>query len=205
MPKAFNDIEKMAIGAALVTVGLKHFTTRGIRGTRIDDICLEVGIAKGSFYAFHASKEDLFMAIAAERDIKHKADMLDFLNQKHTDAKTLVLGFFDFLMDRIETDPILKIFTDTSEISNLIRKVSPVLIAENQQRDYAFVASVADLLQTRHHLKHADKKTLEGLMVLMLSLSLQGDFIKASGDYPATLGVLRDAFLTRLLKGPYHD
>lgn len=205
MPKAFDDREKQAISEALATAGLKHFTARGIRGTRIDDICRDVGIAKGSFYAFHASKEDLLMSIAADRDIAHKADMLTFLNQPHPDTKTLLAGFFDFMMERIETDPLLKIFTDRGEIHHLIRKVSPQLIAENQQRDHDFMAKVADLLQSRYQLKHADKTTLEGLMVMMLSLSLQAEFIKASGDYPATINLMRDAFLTRLLKGPYHD
>lgn len=205
MPKAFDEQEKAAIGDALASVGLKHFTARGIRGTRIDDICREVGISKGSFYSFHSSKEDLFMSIADQRDIQHKADMLTYLDQPHANAKTLVTGFFDFLMERIETDPVLKVLVDTSEINHLIRKVSPELMMENQRRDQAFIANVAERMQRKHDLQHADKKTLEGLMIMMLSLSMQAEFIKTAADYPATVAILRDVFLTRLLKGPYHD
>ena len=55
---------------------MTHFSRTGVRAARVGDICADVGIAKGSFYAFFASKEDLFMAIADDRDLMHKRDMM---------------------------------------------------------------------------------------------------------------------------------
>ena len=79
MPKAFDPIEREAIRAALATIGLRHFERHGVRAARVEDICRDVGIAKGSFYAFHASKEALFMAIAAEREMQHRRDLFAFI------------------------------------------------------------------------------------------------------------------------------
>ncbi len=205
MPKIFSEVEKKAIKVTLAEVGIRHFAARGLRSTRIEDICRDVGIAKGSFYNFFASKEALFMSIADERDAMHKADILAYLNKTHPDKKPLVAGFFKFLMDRIETDPILKILHDTSEIISLMRKLPPEQIVKKQERDKEFVITIADLMQKKHGLVHATAEALESLMVMMLSLSLQAEFIKAMTDYPATISILRDAFLTRLLKGPYYD
>lgn len=205
MPKAFSEKEKQAIRTSLMDVGIKRFATQGIRAVRIDDICHDAGIAKGSFYAFFPSKEDLFMAIADTRDIKHKTEMRTFLLEAEGDAKHIINGFFDFMMQRIESDPIFKIVKDTGEITHLIRKVSPDLLAEHTRRDHEFMAEVSGIFQTRHNLKFADAQTLEGLMTVMLSLSMQSEFIKAAGNYPAMIELMRDLFLTRLMKGSFDD
>lgn len=184
---------------------MKQFATRGIRAARIDDICRNVGIAKGSFYTFFASKEDLFMTLANERDAAHKLDMLDFLRTAQGDPRETVLGFFDFLMERIESDPVLKIVTDAGEISHLIRKVSPALMVENSQRDTAFLTKISEIFQQRHGLVHANLSTLEGLMTLMVALGLQAEFIDTSTGYAPTIALMRELFLARLMKGPYDD
>jgi AcrR family transcriptional regulator len=40
------------------------FCRRGFAETSIDDICVAAGIAKGSFYRYFASKDDVFLAAA---------------------------------------------------------------------------------------------------------------------------------------------
>lgn len=205
LAKAFSPDEKQTIRTALMDAGIKRFATQGIRAARIDDICRDVGIAKGSFYTFFPSKEDLFMTLANERDAAHKVDMLAFLQTAQGEPREIVLGFFDFLMERIESDPVLKIVTDAGEINHLIRKVSPVLMAENNQRDTAFLSEIADIFQQRHGLVHADLVTLEGLMTIMVSLGLQAELIDSSTGYEATIALMRELFLARLMKGPYND
>lgn len=203
MPKAFTPKEKTAIRATLFQVGLKRFAASGVRAARVDDICRDAGIAKGSFYAFFASKEDLFMTIANARDEEHKQDLRAHLVDTHGTPEQVTGAFFDAIMQRIETDPVLKIVKDTGEIQYLLRKVSPALMAENAQRDKAFLMEAAVILRDRHKLPHADGVTLEGLMTLMLSMGTQAEFIAASGDYAATRALLRDMFVSRLVRGPY--
>lgn len=145
------------------------------------------------------------MTIADERDIAHKVEMRAYLTETEGDAAAIVTGFFDFMMERIDADPILKIVRDSGELNHLIRKVSPGLLAENSRRDKEFLQEVATVLQTKHNLASADVETLEGLMTLMLSLSMQSEFIAASTDYANVVKLLRDMFSTHLLQGPSHD
>ena len=46
--QAFETEDREAIRAALMKSGLRRFAQAGIRAARVDDICQEVGIAKGS-------------------------------------------------------------------------------------------------------------------------------------------------------------
>jgi AcrR family transcriptional regulator len=205
MPRAFTEPEKKKLRADLHRAGLARFARAGIRATRVDDICRDVGIAKGSFYAFYASKEDLFMAVADERDIGHKADMRVFLLETDLAGAHLLGAFFDFLMERIDSDPVLRIVRDSGELSHLSRKISPESAAENARRDIAFIHDVASILKERHQLSHADPETIMGLMTLMISLSMQSDLISQGADYPSMVRLLRDLFIARLLKGPTND
>jgi AcrR family transcriptional regulator len=49
----------------LVEAGLGAFCHHGFGEVSVDDVCRAVGIAKGSFYRYFDSKEDLFLAVTA--------------------------------------------------------------------------------------------------------------------------------------------
>lgn len=205
MSKAFTTSEKTAIRESLLSIGFIHFDKFGIRGARVEDICREVGIAKGSFYSFFRSKEVLFMTIADAADAKHKTTMRLFLLESEGTPKFVVAEFFDFVMDKITSDPILKIVRDPGELSYLIRKLPPESLLENARRDREFVVEIETILSLNHGIKFADSQTLEDLMTLMTSLSMHADFISAAGNFDSTIKLMRDLFVTRLLKGPIDD
>jgi len=205
MPKAFSEKEKTAIRAHLCAVGLRHFAKAGVRAARVEDICRETGIAKGSFYNFFPSKEDLFMTIADARDLGHKADMRTYLMNGTQGAAATLEGLFDFMMQRIETDPVLRIVQDSGEMAHVLRKVSPPMVEENLRRDRAFVAEVSGILKQRFGMVHASPGALEGLMSLMLALGFQRQVIETTGTYANTLALLKSLFVHRLLKGEDHD
>lgn len=47
----------------LIAAGLELFGTRGIAGTRVDDLCAEAGLTKRYFYESFASPDDLVQAV----------------------------------------------------------------------------------------------------------------------------------------------
>ncbi|MCB9994661.1 MAG: TetR/AcrR family transcriptional regulator [Hyphomicrobiaceae bacterium] len=201
MPKAFTQSEKKRIREQLCAAGMKHFARTGVRAARVEDICADIGIAKGSFYNFFPSKEDLFMAIADERDAVHKRDMLEMLEAETGDAEAVLGHFFDFMRSRTEDDPVLRVVRERGEISHLMRKVSPERIAENNRRDHEFMLDVATRLQARFGLPHADAQTLEILLAIMLSVALQEDHFKGAGIYAPAMVLLRQMFVARLVEG----
>lgn len=60
---AFSDFETEQIRKALLTETRRCAVTLGTRKTSVDQLTQAVGISKGSFYRFFASKELLFFAV----------------------------------------------------------------------------------------------------------------------------------------------
>ncbi|MGH8317605.1 MAG: TetR/AcrR family transcriptional regulator, partial [Steroidobacteraceae bacterium] len=54
----------------LLDATLKVVRTKGYSATRIEDVCAEAGLTKGSFFHHFKSKEDLALAAAALWDAR---------------------------------------------------------------------------------------------------------------------------------------
>ena len=90
-PQAHHESKERFLDAALQVIRAKGYTA-----TRIEDICEEAGLTKGSFFHHFDSKEELALAAA-----DHFAAMADraFTNapyQKVADPLDRLLGYIDF-------------------------------------------------------------------------------------------------------------
>lgn len=200
MPKAFDDAERDTIRSAMKAVGLKHFERAGLRAARIDDICRDVGIAKGSFYAFFPSKEDLFMAIVEEREEQHRRDMFEFISAATGTPAHRAGRLFDLLLGKIESDPVLNLILLNNEIPYLLRKLGPDRFAVSQQQDRDFAAEAARRWTAAGGgpLSAAD---LLGLMTITLSVASQRRQMTPD-QYNPTAALLRELFIARLTVSP---
>ncbi len=205
MPKAFTQKERETIRKELMEEGLKRFMRVGVRGLRVDELCRAVGIAKGSFYSFFSSKEELYFALVNEHDDRHKTEMMDEIRAMTGDAKEVLGLFFDSIMERIRTDPLVQLVKNSDELAYIMRHAPPNYIVENRARDQVFVEEVAALLDENYGLRHADSVTLEGLMTIAFTLSLQEENLRTLEVFTPTVALLREMFISRLIEGPSHD
>lgn len=196
MAKAFGDSEKAAIRGQLMAAGLTRFVREGVRKARVEDICRDVGIAKGSFYAFFPSKEELFMEIADAREAEHKAEMLAFVRSAKGRERERAGRFFDMLIEKIETDPVLAVVVSHGEIAYLMRKLGPERMRQGERSDRAFVDEVAREWPG----KRFAPADLLGLMTIMLSLATSRHAMTAE-QYRPSLALLRELFVDRLTGG----
>lgn len=63
MAAPFYPHEQEKIRAALLDAAMRHACTTGMKHTTVDQLTEEVGISKGAFYHFYASKEMLFLSM----------------------------------------------------------------------------------------------------------------------------------------------
>ena len=196
MPRAFATEEKIHIRSLLMKAGLARFGREGVRAARIDDLCRDAGIAKGSFYAFFPSKEELFMTIADEREAGHRADMLAHVESFAGTQRACAYGFFDMLVAKIETDPVLSMIMRHEEIPYLMRKLGPDRMRQGEASDAAFVAEVA----ARWPRQPVSSTDLLALMTMTLSLVISARSM-TPGQYRPALALLRDLFADRLVGG----
>ncbi len=80
-PAAVSEMEKRILAAA------EHcFREYSIQKTKIDDICMEAGISRPSFYRFYKNKQDLLLFIA-QREIVSVVQRLDQLIEQYDDIE----------------------------------------------------------------------------------------------------------------------
>lgn len=73
MARSFSETEKDNIRNKLINECEKSWVAIGYKNTKIDELCLKVGISKGAFYAFFDSKEHLFCRVFDIFQERHKA------------------------------------------------------------------------------------------------------------------------------------
>ena len=144
MPK-FSDTEREAIAAALLQKGEQLFCEYGLRKVTVEEITKAAGIAKGSFYAFYGSKEELYFAILArcQQDMWGRMDA--FLDENTAlPPRALLKKAIAFIFQIIGEYPLIR-RTDSETMVQLLRKLPGEVTAHHLDEDAQAVA-----LFTRH-------------------------------------------------------
>jgi TetR/AcrR family transcriptional regulator, transcriptional repressor for nem operon len=80
----------------LLDATLKVVRTKGYAATRVEDVCAEAGLTKGSFFHHFKSKEDLALAAAAHWDEGTRAYFADAPYRGIADPLDRLLAYVDF-------------------------------------------------------------------------------------------------------------
>ena len=76
MTRSRRTLPRAARRQQLLEAAIAVFRAKGLRATSVDDIVLEAGVAKGTFYLYFATKDDVVTAIA-ERLIEGVAERIE--------------------------------------------------------------------------------------------------------------------------------
>jgi len=80
----------------LLDAALKVVRTKGYSATRIEDICAEAGLTKGSFFHHFKSKDDLAMAAVAHYDANAIATFAAAPYHEAADAFSRLISYIEF-------------------------------------------------------------------------------------------------------------
>lgn len=86
MPKIFSEEERNKIINDLRDSAMRELRLFGVKRTTVDELCKDAHLAKGSFYLFYESKEELFldcMESFLEKAENLYVDMLQNLDENH--------------------------------------------------------------------------------------------------------------------------
>lgn len=124
MPKIFTPLERKHIESDLLSSASKCLSLYGVRKTTVDEIVNSAHIAKGTFYLFFDSKEDLFFALL-ESFISTLEDryleMLKELDENH--IVTSLSEVFYKIADLFYKEGIFR-YLDSENAALIKRKVS---------------------------------------------------------------------------------
>lgn len=139
------------------------------------------------------------MAIVEDREQVHQDDMFAFLGRQAGSPRERAGTFFDLIVRKIETDPILNLVLAHDEIPHLVRKLGPQRFARSEERDRVFANEATRRWRqaTGIALKPAD---LLSLMTITLALVTQRNRMTIDQYRPA-LALLRETFVRHLTGG----
>ncbi len=124
MPKIFTTLERKRIESDLLSAASDFLRIYGVRKTTVDGIVERAHIAKGTFYLFFDSKEDLFLTLLEEfvSSLEDRyLEMLKELDENH--IVTSLSEVFYKIADLFYKEGIFR-FLDSDNAALIKRKVS---------------------------------------------------------------------------------
>ena len=121
MPK-FTETEKEKIRADLLEHGLELFSRYGLRKTSVEDITRAVNIAKGTFYSFYKTKEELFLSIFTQVNEEMQGRIMGVFTASKKGPRKRLYDALQMQYAFVDENPIFQILMDEEELEQLFRK-----------------------------------------------------------------------------------
>lgn len=188
MPVIFSEKKRREISNQIKEAALRLFETKGIRKTTVAELAESVGIAKGTFYNFYATKGQLVAEImddfndAAEQELRKKLEgrpkipVTEFYNYYTELFRPNTAFSFHFGADDImlmqEMEETKKFFSAEYAVKKA-KLVMGFLDGIREDIDYGYIANFAKLVNLaienrRAFCEDAFERNLQAIFGLML-------------------------------------
>lgn len=176
MPRIFSEDDRQAIRRTLLDAGRKQFLRFGIRRTNVADLAATAGIAKGTFYHFFTSKEDLCMAIFDEEEQVMRARLHSIL-ARYTDPAEALQAVLTTALDFVRSDSLLRALRETGEVTMLQRGAGREKAAQHFAVDLGFISGLLDALREKGASCTVDPAVVLGILRAVVLLQFHEEEI----------------------------
>jgi AcrR family transcriptional regulator len=161
MPK-FTENEKDNIRQSLMEKGKELFLLYGLRKTSIDRIIQACGIAKGTFYTFFQSKEELFLEIWLEEEARYNQYLVEIMTSAKT-PKDMIFQVCKGTFEYLQLNPFHRNLYERSETDYLIRKLPPGQYENLINQDNSTFIPLLEDLQNKGEIIPIDPEIIMGI------------------------------------------
>lgn len=189
MPKRFTQEEKEIIINSLIEKGTELFRTYGLKKTNVEDLTKAVGIAKGSFYNFYKSKEELFIEVLKRSQDKLIKEMQDIISKMKESPKETFKEFLRFHFRAPKEHPIINQIADKATRTYLIRKLHDSSELKQMVQSYEYIPQFIKTWQKKGWIIKKDPKILAGMLKSLFTIGIDEETIVYIGkeNYPEIL------------------
>jgi AcrR family transcriptional regulator len=184
MPKAFTDQEKELIRKRLLEQGHKLFATYGLQKTNIEELAEAVGISKGAFYLFYASKEALFMEVIEQIEQRFRQELLAVVDLPGPSPRARLFAVLQKGIRLFRTLPLLRFLTG-NDYDLLFRRMPPERWQKHFASDRMFLEELISRCQNAGiPMRVQTEEIISLLYPLVLTLLHEDDFgaLRLGGD-----------------------
>ncbi|MFX1600510.1 MAG: TetR/AcrR family transcriptional regulator [Promethearchaeota archaeon] len=181
MPKAFTTEEKKIIKNNIINKGVEFFGTYGLKKTNIEDITNAVGIAKGSFYSFYNSKEELFLDVLGKAEEGLIKKITHLLKKMKKDPKGTFKEFLLFHINAPKENPIIQQIANKNVRDYLLRKLHNNPKLEQKLQTYEYIPQFIEMWQKQGLMINKDPEILAGMLKSIFTIGLDDETIEYIG------------------------
>lgn len=130
---------------ALFRTAFRLFTEKGFAKTTISDIVTEAGLAKGTFYLYFKDKYELRDKLIASKAAQLLSEAYATLDpQAVLHPETLILGMFDYIIERFEEEPALLQFIAKNLSWGIFKTAFQEKLPEESRQFYEYYLEVLE-------------------------------------------------------------
>lgn len=191
MPKAFSEEEKKEIQSQMLSKGKELFERLGFKKTSVEDIAGKCGIAKGSFYLFYKTKEELFADIMGNLEDEIRGEIIRDIFSKPGQPKEILRKLLQYQFRVIEEKPLLKLLLDEGQIETIMRRLPEEKRKKLIKSDDDFISSVVGRWQQEGVFRNESPEVLSGFFRALFFLNLHKEGI-GEEVYPEVIELFID-------------
>jgi AcrR family transcriptional regulator len=163
MGRKFSEKEIAFYREKILKEATNLFSILGFKKTSIQDITDAAGIAKGSFYHFFTSKEELLFSILEEQE-KFRDNLLADLTRPENSAEFVLKKLLHESLSLTEKNKIFKAFYHENLLEKLYLKLPQKRLEQHFDQDFASSKKFIEYFQTNSNLIETDPKIIVGLL-----------------------------------------
>ncbi len=176
MPRIFSEQDREAIRNALIAAGKDQFQRAGLRKTSVEELARAAGIAKGTFYHFFESKEDLCFSIFDQEEKEMAGDVTAVI-EGGKDPEEIMRNLFDYSIRFLKGNSLMLKLRERGEYWLLARGVGRERLAEHPEHDNDLAKILLSSFRKMGSKTKLKPDVLAGVMRATLMLSLHEDEI----------------------------
>lgn len=134
----FTEEKRDRVRETLHKTGRDLFGRYGLRKTTIEELTEPADIAKGTFYQFYDSKEDLYIAIIDEYSDELIPRVMGASFEAYDDPEEAIAAFLDVVLNELETNPLIRRIIMDDEVDRLRAQYSDDDLAAERERKVAY-------------------------------------------------------------------
>jgi AcrR family transcriptional regulator len=196
--RGFTPEQEERIRAQLLAAGHELFAAHGLQKTTIRDLTSEVDIGTSTFYRFFDSKEELFLAVLEREGERVLAEFHDRDFDEAEDPAAATAAFLHFIMDEIETNPLVETMLVDVTREQITAHVSEEEREADRETDIALIRSFVTDWVADDAVHGDDPDVVAGAIRAITFLTLHREDIGRE-SYPAVRDFVIETFARGLV------
>lgn len=148
MSRGFSQQEKENLRESLIAEFVEELNYRKITSINIDDLVKKVGIAKGSFYLFFSSKDELFAEVINKLQDEIIEKSISIAKENELSDKDRLKKLILYLVDTIYQYPWVKQLSNI-EYTRVIRRLPSETKEQLRQKDITDLTRILRILNLK--------------------------------------------------------